>query len=146
MGRSICVIGIVVSLFTGVLQGQGRFEIRAAATTPVSGWQQMSMPGRGGPLWVSPTNQLTTIDVERIEPARQPDGRAAVTVVLTDAGAKKMAEFSAAQIGQPIAMLLDGAVIWAPIVRGVIPKEGLLTGGPNGLTPDEVQRLLAILK
>ena len=67
-------------------------------------------------------------------------------MVLTDAGARKMAEFSAGQIGKPLAILLDGKVISAPIVRVVIQKEGTITGGPNGLTPDEVQRLLAILK
>ena len=146
MGRMTFVIAAGVSLFASILVGQGRLEIRAAATSPVSGWQQLPAPDPSTVLWVSPTNQLTAADVERIAPSQQADGRAAVTVVLTDAGARKMAEFSAGQIGKPLAILLDGKVISAPIVRGVIQKEATITGGPNGLTPDEVQRLLAILK
>jgi preprotein translocase subunit SecD len=89
---------------------------------------------------------LTTEDIERVAPSTSSEGYPAVTVVFTDDGAKKMAGLSRTRLGQPIAFLLDGKLIWATVVRGEIAKEAVLTGGPGGLTPDEIERLLAILK
>jgi preprotein translocase subunit SecD len=63
--------------------------------------------------------------------------------VLSDAGTKKMAALSAAQNNKPIALIVDGTVIWAPVVRGAIGKEAVLTGGPGGLTKAQIDRLLA---
>ena len=57
-----------------------------------------------------------------------------------------MSELSAAQANKPIALLLDGQVIWAPMVRGSIGKEAVLTGGPGGLTKTQIDRLLASFK
>ncbi len=57
-----------------------------------------------------------------------------------------MSELSASQANKPIALLLDGQVIWAPIVRGSIGKEVRLTGGNGGLTQAQIDRLLASFK
>ena len=61
-------------------------------------------------------------------------------------GPKKMTELSATQANKPIALILDGQVIWAPIVRGSIGKEAVLTGGPGGLTKAQIDRLIASFK
>jgi hypothetical protein len=48
---------------------------------------------------------------------------------------------------KPIALVLDGKVIWAPKVRSELSKEGVLSGnGPNGLTMDQVRRLMSTLR
>ena len=70
------------------------------------------------------------------------DGRDAVGVVFTAEGARKMRELSARQNNQRIAVLLDGKVIWAPVVRSTIDREATLTG----LSPDQAQRLVTALK
>jgi preprotein translocase subunit SecD len=67
-------------------------------------------------------------------------------MTLTDEGARKMATLSAAQDHKPIALLLDGQVIWAPVVRGTVGKQVRLTGGDGGLTQAQIQRLLASFK
>jgi preprotein translocase subunit SecD len=142
----LVVIGIICILLTGAIRGQGALTIRAAATSPVSGWQQMASPDRERVLWVAPTNNLTSADIERAESATDSGGSPAVTIVFTDEGAEKMAALSATRLGQPIAFLLDGKLISAPVVRARIEREAVLSGGPGGLTRDEVQRLLAIFK
>ena len=140
--RSIVIIGLIVVMLAGVfLQGQGALEIRAASATAVSGWQQTGGPG-GTPIWIAPAGNLTAADIARAERRTLPNGGAAVEVVFTADGAKKMAALSAAQTGKAIALLLDGKVIWAPAVRGAIEKEALLTG----LTQTETDRLLSSLK
>ena len=142
----LIVIGVICFLLTGAIRGQSAFAIRAASTSPVSGWQQIASPDRDRVLWIAPTNDLTSVDIEHAEPVTSSDGFPALAIVLTDDGAKKMAALSATRLGQPIAFLLDGKLIWAPVVRARMEREALISGGPEGLTADEVQRLLAVLK
>ena len=143
--KSFVIVGAIVTLLAGVLNGQSAVEIHAASSTAVAGWAEMSSPS-GSALWVAPETRLTSADIERAEARTTPNGPA-VAVVLTDAGAKKMAELSTAQLNKPIAMILDGKVIWAPIIRSAdMRREALLTGGPGGLTQAQIERLLASFK
>lgn len=140
--KSVVIIGLIIGLLASTfLYGQGSLEIRAASNSAVAGWQQMSAPG-GGTLWVSPSNALTSADIARGEPRTDAKGQRTVGVVFTDDGARKMAQLSKAQTNQPIAMLLDGKLVWAPMVRSTIEKEAVL----SGVTPEVLQRVLASLK
>jgi preprotein translocase subunit SecD len=142
---SFVIVGVIVTLLAGILNGQTPVEIRAASASAVSGWRQMSSPG-GNPLWVAPTVQLTSADIARAEARTDADAGPSVALLLTDEGARKMTELSATQANKPIALLLDGKVIWAPVVRGSIGKEVRLTGGKGGLTQAQIDRLLASFK
>jgi preprotein translocase subunit SecD len=73
---------------------------------------------------------------------RPADGRRVVAVVFAADGARKMAQLSAAHINKPIVMMVDGKVVWAPIVRAVIEKEAVLTG----VTPAVLERVLTIIR
>ena len=143
--KSFVIVGAIVTLLAGVLNGQNPVEIRAAASTAVSGWTQMSAPG-GETIWVAPEARLTSADIARAEARNDPQAGPSIAMVLTDEGARKMAALSAAQDHKPIALLLDGQVIWAPIVKGAIGKEVRLTGGDGGLTKAQIDRLLASFK
>jgi preprotein translocase subunit SecD len=143
--KSFVLVGMIVTLLAGILNGQSGVEIRAAASTAVSGWKQMASPS-GDPLWVAPEVKLTSADIARAEARNDPQAGPSISMVLTDEGAKKMAALSAAQSNKPIALLLDGEVIWAPMVRGSIGKEVRLTGGDGGLTQQQIDRLLASFK
>ena len=142
--KALVIVGVIVTLLAGILNGQTPVEIHAAASSAVSGWAQMKSPG-GDPLWVAPDIRLTSADIERAEARQLADGPA-VAIVLTTDGARKMAALSNAQMNKPIALLLDGQVIWAPVVRSTVEKEAVMTGGPGGLTQAQIQRLLTSLK
>ena len=135
--------GIAVTLAAGVLQAQ--FEIRAAAAETVPGWQRTQAPDGGPAIWVAPSPSLVAADIARAQVSTSPDGRPAVAIELTESGTAKMRQLSTAQIGKPIGLVLDGKLIWAPVVRDEIGRQALITGGPNGLTPDEVQRILTAI-
>ena len=143
--KAFVIVGVIVTLLAGILNGQAPVEIRAASATAVSGWRQMLSPG-GAPLWVAPTVQLTSADIARAEAGTDPKAGPHVSILLTDEGAQKMSELSAAQADKPIALLLDDQVIWAPIVRGSMGKEVRLTGGNGGLTQAQIDRLIASFK
>lgn len=140
--RSVVIYALIALFLAGVLmQAQGALEIRAASNTAVAGWQQMPAPG-GEVVWVSTTTALTTADIARGEPRTDGNGQRTVGVVFTAEGARKMAQLSAAQVNRPIVLMLDGKVVWAPIVRSTIEKEAVL----SGVTPDVVTRVLTSLK
>ena len=144
-GKSLVIIGLIAVLLSGVflpmLYGQAALEIRAASSSEVAGWQRTSAPD-GRAVWVSPTNALTSTDIARVEPRQQADGSPTVVFVFTAEGARKMAPLSVAQASKPIALLLDGKLVWAPTVRATIEKEAVL----SGVTPDVIQRVLATFK
>lgn len=124
--RTIVILGLIIGLLaSSFLYGQGSLEIRAASNTAIAGWRQMPAPD-GRTVWVSPTTALTSADIARGEPRTDAKGERTVGVVFTEAGARKMAQLSAAQANQHIALLLDGKVVWVPLVRSTIEKEAVL--------------------
>jgi preprotein translocase subunit SecD len=135
--RTLVIFFLIAVMLAGVfLQAQAAVEIRAASSSAVAGWQRVTTDGE--PMWLSPTASLTAADIA----GSQPDGRGGVAVVFTPDGARKMRALSAAQANQRIAVLLDGQVIWAPVVRSTIERDAVL----SGLSPDQAKRLLAVLK
>ena len=140
--RTLVIFALIAVFLAGVLlQAQGAIEIRAASSTAVAGWQRVTAAD-GEAIWVAPATSLTSADFAPSVSHTQRDGRDAVGVVFTAEGARKMRALSAAQLNQRIALLLDGKVIWAPVVRSTIETEAQLTG----LSPDQAQRLVAALQ
>ena len=140
--RTLVIFALIAVFVAGVfLQAQGTIEIRAASSTAVAGWQRVTADA-GEAIWVAPTASLTSADFAPSVSHTKRDGRDAVGVVFTAEGARKMRALSAAQTNQRIAVLLDGKLLWAPIVRSTIDREAQLTG----LSPDQAQRLVAALQ
>ena len=90
-----------------------------------------------------PDTRLSSADIARSQSQPQPDGRPAVAVVFTTDGARKMRELSAAQANQRIALLLDGKVVWAPVVRTAIDKEAFINATYAGLGQPANQMVIA---
>ncbi|SRR5213593_2739046 len=151
MFRGTTFLFVFVSV--GAIHAQAQFSIRAASVEPVDGWQQMQVEHCRSScvVWVSPIPALTASDIAKAQPDTSSTGQARVAVVFTDAGAKHFADLTTAQLRKHIAMILDGKVIWAPIFMGEfdadVGKEGILAAsGPQGLTREEVQRIIALVK
>jgi preprotein translocase subunit SecD len=142
---------LAVALFATAAQAHAQFSIRAASATPVDGWERMQVERSDRVIWVSPIEAVTAIDIAKAQPDHtSAEGQTRVAVVFTDAGAKHFADLTTAQLHKGMAMILDGKVIWAPVVmaefRADVGKEGMLAGsGPHGLTQEEVERILAAL-
>ena len=67
---------------------------------------------------------------------------------MTDAGTNKWGDLTTAQVKKHIALIVDGKVLWAPMVNYTIAdKESGLTGNtPTGLTQEEVDLIMSILR
>jgi preprotein translocase subunit SecD len=141
MHRGFLAFFFAITFLGSALQAQAQFSIRAASTEPVNGWDRKELGNRV--IWVSPTANLTSEDIANAGQTTDANGHRAVGVSFNDAGAKKIRALSIAQRDKLIAVVLDGDVIFAPVVRSEIGNQALITGnGPNGLTAAVVDRLL----
>jgi hypothetical protein len=131
------------------MQAHGQFSIRAASITPVDGWEHMQVEHCQGSrcvLWVAPTATIAASDIQKAQPQVRADGDTVIAVTMTDAGAEKLRDFTKAQFNKTIAMVVDGKVLWAPLVRAEFSKETVLTGSTgHGLTKEEVTQIISAL-
>jgi preprotein translocase subunit SecD len=141
---------LFVILFAGIsLHAQSRLSIRAASVEPVNGWQKMQLEHCQSRCdrWLAPTPVITESDIEKAQPEVRADGYRVIKVVYTDTAVNKMRDLTAAQVKKPIALVVDGKLLWAPQVNYAIgDKESSMTGStPTGLTQEEVDVIMSIL-
>jgi protein-export membrane protein SecD len=76
------------------------------------------------------------------------NGQPAVDFVLKGDGAKLFADYTAQHVGQYFAIVLDSAVISAPVIQNSIPngQVEITGGGLRGFAPKDAQNLVTILK
>ena len=81
--------------------------------------------------------------VKNAQAAQDENGQAVVDFTLNDEGSKIFAEATAANLGKPISILLDGETISSPTVNSVIAGgRGQITGN---FTPEEAQTLASLI-
>jgi preprotein translocase subunit SecD len=94
--------------------------------------QILGSPARGGaPAEVyimSRTPVVTGRDLRDASPQQDQNGRWETRFVLTQDAAKRFERFTAANIGKPLAIVLDKNVLSAPTIRDKISDNGVITG------------------
>ena len=101
--------------------GKHTFELRLASHEKVEGWERVPGPGPSNtPVWISPEVALSNRDVARAWPARSPEGKPSVGVLLTEDGALKLARLTKRHFGKTVAVILDGRVDSVPTIRDEI--------------------------
>lgn len=153
------LVGITPEMVTAVLTRPGQISLHAAASEPVLGLVAMETPDpENGPVYVAPAPLMTSYDLAQAEMILQ-YGRPALYFSVTADGASRLAEFTGQSIGQVLAIVVDGQVLAAPVVRqpildgtAVISNlesaeeamvlAAILTGGP---LPDDMELLGAQL-
>jgi preprotein translocase subunit SecD len=83
-------------------------------------------------------------DLVDAQPAFDQNGRPAVNFRFNPTGARKFGDYTAANIGRPFAIVLDGEVISAPVIQSHIPGgSGIITGN---FTVEESTQLAVLLR
>lgn len=111
----------------------GQLEFRRAAFAAQPGWIEASVLG-GGSMYLAPTADLTSDEIASARIHTAPTG-ITFAVQFTDTGATRMADLTSQNIGQPLAVLLDGEVIIAPIIQTPISDEATFQIQRDDVTP-----------
>jgi hypothetical protein len=119
----------VWSVFVGDLQGAAvRFEVRLAEDSPASGLREAKV---GSDRSVYLHNEIIVtngdIAVARVVPGRGPSDYS-VGIEFKASGAEKMRAATGNHIGKLLAILLDGQVVMAPVLRSPISASARITG------------------
>ena len=120
----------VWSVFVTDLQAAAiRFEVRLAEDRPATGLREAKVSGSDRSIYVHDDVIVTNSDiaVARVAPGGRPS-EYYVAIEFNSSGAEKMRAATANHIGKPIAILLDGQVVMAPVLRTLIGASARITG------------------
>jgi preprotein translocase subunit SecD len=105
-----------------------RFEVRLAEQSAAAGLREVMLHD-GGRIYLHDELVLTNSDILRAEvtPGATPSSFNIALTFKPD-GARKIGLATRDHIGRPLAILIDGAVVMAPIVRSPIGDSAVITG------------------
>ena len=94
-----------------------------------SGLREAVISGSGRKIYLHPETVVTNSDIAQAE-VIQGDGASTfnVSVTFNAGGAAKMLRASQNHIGRPLAILLDGEVVMAPVVRSAVSTSAMISG------------------
>ncbi len=121
---------------------------RSDSPTPPAGDERaLVLPSMDEPgIWyvLEPAPVVTGEELVDAQPAFDQNGRPAVNFRFNPSGARKFGDFTAANIGSPFAIVLDGEVISAPVIQDHIAGgSGIITGR---FTVEETTQLAILLR
>ena len=120
-----------------------QLEFRPASYEPSPGSVAFQDPNEPRTVYVSPSPIITHKDIRSAKQTTQPQTDApAIQLELKEAAGDRMYEYTRNHIRKPIAIVLDGALLSAPTVMSTLRTQLMIIGGPEGLTPDQVQHIL----
>src|SRR5262245_39420526 len=105
-----------------------RLEIRLAEATPGPGLQEANVSGSDARVYLHANSLATWSDVNLTRVLEPVNSTYTVAVTLNAAAAERVASATAKHIGRPLAIILDGRVVAAPIVRDPISGSAMITG------------------
>jgi hypothetical protein len=118
-----------------------RFEVRLAEENPADGLREAVISGADRRIYLHQETVVTNSDIAR---AQVIQGGAAstfsVAVTFNAEGAAKMFRASQGHIGRPLAILVDGEVVIAPVVRGPITTLAMIS---DNYTRAEAEKIVA---
>ena len=117
------------SLFIRDLQAAVRFEVRLAEDRPAPGLREAKISGSDRTVYLHEEVIVTNSDIAAARVVRG-DGPSQYggNVEFNAAGAEKMKSATRNHIGKPVAILIDGQVIVAPLVRSIIGGSAVVNG------------------
>ncbi len=116
---------------------QFRLVADANDTAPA---EMLDDPGSKQPLRICKEVLLDETAVANASMTISPDNKASVTVDFNEAGARRFAEITGANIGKRLAVVFDGKLLSAPTIRTVIHDKAIITGN---FTATEVAETIA---
>jgi hypothetical protein len=124
-------------LFVSDVHAAVRFEVRLAEDQPAPGLRQAKVAGTDKAVYLHDGVVVSNSDIAAARLVQE-SSQYGVDVRLTASGAKKMRAATEKNIGKLMAILLDGQVVMAPVIRSPIDSSALITGD---FTREEAQRI-----
>ena len=116
-----------------------KVEFRRAESKPAEGLKEATVAGTTDKVYLHKQADLTNKDIAKATEEPDLPGRPAIMFFFTKEGAKKMENLTEKHKGKPLAILVDGKVICAPIIQSKLSDRALITGLG---TAEEVKKIV----
>jgi preprotein translocase subunit SecD len=138
------VVALAVLLFCSVMvsaeESVTRVEVRKAEFEPFPGADQAYVKGSERPIYIAAEAEFTNRDLASVKAVGDPNGEPGLELILTQEAAVRMESFSIQWIGKPLAIMVNGDVVLAPVVRAVLGERLIVQGS---FTLEQVESLAA---
>lgn len=144
---AIAAVGLASRNWFGsaTLQAAVRFEVRLAQADAGPGLQPVQVAGTDTVLYLHPEPIVTNDDIQESHLVPHPDSPGFdIAITFNAAGAAKMRAATAAHMGEPLAILIDGEVVAAPVVRSVVADRARITGTYTKTEAERIARGILI--
>ncbi len=105
-----------------------KIEFRRAETKNADGLTEAVVPGSTDKIYLHKKADATNEDIAEARFGIDASFNPAVDILFTKEGAKKMEALSEKHLDKPLAILIDGKVISAPVVKGKVSDKAQITG------------------
>jgi preprotein translocase subunit SecD len=116
-----------------------KVEFRRAETKNADGLTPATIAGTDEKIYLHKTADATNADIADARVGVDGACNPAIDVTFTKEGAKKMEALSEKHQDKPLAILIDGKVVSAPVVRAKFSDKAQITGK---FTKEEVEKLV----
>ena len=128
---------------TSLAQAAVKFEVRRAESKPAEGLTEAKVEGTDEKVYLHKEVELTNKDIAGAKAITDKSKANIVEVELTKEGRQKLARVTKAHQGKPLAILVDGKVVAAPVVRDEVAGDARITGD---FTKEEAERIARGIK
>jgi hypothetical protein len=136
----VSLIGARVwSPFSPDVQAAVRFEVRLAEVKPAPGLREAKVEDSGRFIYLHQEVVVSNDDIAEARIVSISASQYNVSVTLNKTGADKMQAATSGHIGRLLAILLDGQVVMAPVIRSPIEGSAVITGN---LTKAQAERIV----
>jgi hypothetical protein len=116
------------SPFVGDLRAAVRYEVRLAEDKPASGLREVKVSGSGRSIYLHDEVVVSNSDIAAARLVQGSPAQYSVGIEFNEAGTEKIRAATGGHIGKPVAILLDGQVVMAPVVRASLGASAVITG------------------
>lgn len=121
-------------------QGSTSLEVRLAESQPRDGLVEAVVQASDQKVYMERGSVVTGADVTSARVVDAGGGRYSVSVSFSAAGSNRLAESTRIHMGRPVAIVLNGRVVAAPVVRSMIRDGAVISGS---FTREEADRIAA---
>ena len=127
MKNLLCVV-VCLLVFVHIANAQTRLDMRLAETEPGVGLTEVTIPASGQKIYLHESSVITNADVVDAHVENDVDGNPSVAIRVTPDAAVRLENATRGHIGKPIAVLVNGTVVSAPRLTGVLRQEAAIFG------------------
>lgn len=120
-----------------------KLELRRAEKEPAEGLTEATVEGSKDKVYLHKTAELTNDDIAKAEVSEDERKQPCISITFTKEGSAKINKITEEHKNKPLAILVNGKVISAPVIKSVISDKAMITGK---FTKEEVERIVKGIK